>query len=417
MLEISGELFLSLLKIEEIIARYIRKYVPGYDYIAIFYKALAYLIISKKSDKCKVIDGFELKDCADQFGGTTFFGYYDRAVRNDFGDFIVINKKDKKVSLNILTKDQILLFKYELQIWNYQQGVLASWVNNNEIIFNAYNGLKVVACIANIRSGEISFLDHSFQALSKSREVFCAIDLSVLRRIRPEYSYKQCPFEALESKKNSLSIFTINDVLLGCFSFESICKLAFKDLIIHNFKLNHCVFSPDGNRLIFLARGWEKGEKRHSLMLLCMSSFKLISVVTDELVSHYNWLSNLRLVYWGTFKGEKSYHIIDFNEDNSFNINSLIGDFTADGHPSPISDNKFVSDTYPNRSRLSELKLIEFTDEYLSDVKTIGVFKQPLKFFGEKRVDLHPRYESNNSIYFDSGHTGFRRLYKVSSKV
>ena len=260
-------------------------------------------------------------------------------------------------------------------------------------------------------------MDYSFQALSKSKELFCAIDLSVLRKIRPEYSYKQCPIEALKNKNNHLSIFNINNVLLSCFSFESICKLAFKNLIIHNFKLNHCIFSPDGNRLVFLARGWERGEKRHSLMLLCLSSSKLISVVTGELVSHYNWLSNTRLVYWGTFKGKKSYHVIDFKEDNSCNINSLIGDFSADGHPSPISSNKFVSDTYPNRSRLSELKLIEFTDEYLSDVKTIGFFKQPLKFFGEKRVDLHPRYDSDTSIYFDSGHSGFRRLYKISSKV
>ena len=101
------------------------------------------------------------------------------------------------------------------------------------------------------------------------------------------------------------------------------------------------------------------------------------------------------------------------NIDN-FSIRTLHGDLSSDGHPSPISENEFITDTYPNRSRLSELKKISINDDYTADIEVLASLRQPFRFFGKNRVDLHPRQNNKGEIYIDSAHTGIRRLMKVS---
>src|SRR4029079_7025782 len=87
--------------------------------------------------------------------------------------------------------------------------------------------------------------------------------------------------------------------------------------------------------------------------------------------------------------------------------------FTSDGHPSfsPVDNNIFITDTYPDRYRLSTLILYACKSNMRIDLARL---KQPLQFKNELRCDLHPRWNrSGTKICFDSAHSGMRSLCTI----
>ena len=367
----------------------------------------------KISDAAVISDKYQVVDVAPSLPGTTFFGYFDRRIENEFGEFIVINIVQKKCFLIVYSQKNDILCKLSLPIFNLQQGVLATWVNVNEIIFNTVNRSVIVACRYNIRTKTSFYYDFPFQAISSVGSKICSIDIGILKKVRGEYSYPMCQDSAFVKNKGQLIIATMNGKVIHKLDYTSLKQDAFGSTRVKNFKLNHCIFSPSSRFLIFLARGWVKGEKQHVLMCLDCVTNDTYSLVTDNVVSHYNWLSEDLIVYWGTQGKKRSYHLIDISSLNAVAVHTLSGDFVDDGHPSRISESCFVTDTYPDLQRMSSLKKITFDKNFNTNVQVIGRFYQPLKFQGSYRVDLHPRVEKNGDIYFDSGHSGQRRLYKV----
>jgi hypothetical protein len=414
LLETFGEFYKLFRILEDKLAQLVRRYFPGYEHIAIVYKIFVYLFFSQKSSDIYIKSGYYIEDVDLSLNGSTFFGYYDRRVENAFGQFILITKQKKSVFLFVYSSNLELLFKENLNIWNYQQGVLATWLNDEEIIYNKIYKGKVCGCRYNIFNGNTLILPVPFQSSSSCGKRICSIDIGVLKKVRPEYSYEMCEDTAFSNNNKKLLIMDAAGNIEIEIDYLAIKKLAFKNKEIKNFKLNHCIFSPSGRLLIFLARGWENGKKLHVLMCLDCDVKLLKLIIEDEVISHYNWLNDNKIVYWGTKNKFKSYHVIGLDTPGVITINTLKGDFEGDGHPAPVSSNEFITDTYPNRSRLSELKRIYINSDHTTKVEVIAQLKQPFKFYGSKRVDLHPRINTNGSIYIDSAHSGSRRLYKIS---
>lgn len=400
--------------LEKRLASFVRRFMPGYDYIAILYKLIVYIFLARNSSQTLVSKNYKIADVNSSLVGATFFGYYDRHIENKSGDFILINIKDKVAFLHVYSAELQLLFDQKLPIWNLQQGVLATWVNDNEFIYNTVYRDNVVACRHNLRNNTNIYLPYPLQSLSLVTKRMCSIDLAVLRKTRPEYSYTMCDISALSTNKKELLITDLNGNKEISISYSYLKKLAFEDTKINNFKLNHCIFSPSGRFVIFLARGWHLNNKVHALMCLDCNMGIVKPILQGELVSHYNWLSDDRIVYWGTKDEIASYHIIEMTSLEVLSVNTLRGDFREDGHPAPISYTEFITDTYPDRLRRSKLKRIIIKKDYSSNVETIATLRQPFKYFGPRRVDLHPRTSDGTNIYIDSGHSGVRRLYKIS---
>jgi Tol biopolymer transport system component len=108
-------------------------------------------------------------------------------------------------------------------------------------------------------------------------------------------------------------------------------------------------------------------------------------------------------------KGDQ-YYLIDVNK-NSYTCfgNDRLLTF-GDGHPSFYND-KMVFDTYPDKSRMKKLYIYDYRSNKLSQ---IGNFYESLKYYGETRCDLHPRWaQHGKKIYFDSVHSGKRKLYLI----
>ncbi len=400
--------------IESAAASFVRRYFPGYEYIALIYKMLVYFLLSKRTPDVNTVEGYEIVDVDKRLEGMTFFGYYDRIIENSKGEFIFVCKRNSRAYLTVQSSKSEIIFEQEIFIWNYQQGVLATWLNDDEIIFNVLHKGKVVACRHNVVNHKVVFLQYPFQSSSLCGRRICSIDLGILKKIRPEYSYEMCSNDAFNNNQNKLIILDQNGNVDIEINYSLIKELAFKDLKIQNFKVNHCIFSPSGRLLIFLARGWERKKKLHVLMCLDCETKILKPIIKGEIVSHFNWLDYRKFVYWGTKDKLKSYHIVRMENIENFSIHSLHGDLSSDGHPSPISENEFITDTYPNRSRLSELKKISINEDYTTNIEILASLRQPFKFFGKNRVDLHPRQNYKGEIYIDSAHTGTRRLMRVS---
>ena len=174
-------------------------------------------------------------------------------------------------------------------------------------------------------------------------------------------------------------------------------------------KFNHIDISPDSKRFIFLHR-WIGPEGRFTRLISSdINGEKLFLLNGDKMTSHCCWLNNeqiLSFCYHNSY-GNGYYVFNDLSDKVVFFNESMP---RVDGHPT-ISPNKrwVVTDSYPGRSRFSKLFLCNVETK---KVFTIGKFYQPSNFIGEKRIDLHPKWNSDGTkIFFESGHKGRRQLY------
>lgn len=67
-------------------------------------------------------------------------------------------------------------------------------------------------------------------------------------------------------------------------------------------------------------------------------------------------------------------------------------DLREDGHPTYITQDVILSDTYPDRKRCQELFTFNIT---LQKKTIIAKFFSPQEFTGELRCDLHPRISAD----------------------
>ena len=86
-----------------------------------------------------------------------------------------------------------------------------------------------------------------------------------------------------------------------------------------------------------------------------------------------------------------------------------------DGHPSYSPDKSLVvTDSYPNRARVQELKILKDSDIYAREMKVVAKVFAPFKYDNDTRCDLHPRWSRDGKkICFDSVFEGHRGLYVV----
>lgn len=63
-------------------------------------------------------------------------------------------------------------------------------------------------------------------------------------------------------------------------------------------------------------------------------------------------------------------------------------------HPSisPIDKNLVVIDSYPNRARIADVKILRDNDPEGKDIKVIARVFAPFKYDNDTRCDLHPRW-------------------------
>ena len=361
-------------------------------------------------------------------GNNSFFGYYDKFPENPAGDKIIFhstnldtsnlpsNKKSIDIVLHDKSKEKYMIVD-QTYSYNWQQGSRLMWLNNYEFIYNIYDVdndtylARKYNLISNIKfnySGSIHDCFHDEFALSLSYKR--------LNKLRPDYGYR-CHSSSfninnyhedgifyLDLKQDSFSLLLSLDEIKNTLPKRSMqdCK----------HWLNHIMISPSGNKFIFTHRWSDKNNQRFDRLLLYNMIEKELIVLSDnKMVSHCNWENDYSIIgYLNGQDNKPGYYKIDFKNEISFSYLENMSNY-SDGHMS-INKGKMIFDTYPNRSRL---KTLNFIDLNSNKIKKLGVFFESTKFFNETRCDLHPRYSDlSKRVYFDSVHTGTRKLYSLT---
>lgn len=136
----------------------------------------------------------------------------------------------------------------------------------------------------------------------------------------------------------------------------------------------------------------------------------------DDMVSHCFWKDDQTILAFENKKNSgPGYYLM---KDRTQEFIHCWPQLCNHGHPSYSPDRSLiVTDTYPDRTRVAEIKLMEGKNERKNDVKVIARVFAPFKYDNDNRCDLHPRWNhAGDKVCFDSVFEGHRGLYVVDIK-
>ena len=397
----------SYSKIERSLAQLLEAFPRARQFAKFVYQRLVY-ILNYSSDALVLSDGYSLIDPFEEISGETFFGYYDKPSINKLGD-ILTHKVDKDLcAIYVKFINGPLIQIGNTAAWNWQQGAMATWLDCKHI---AYNDLSEGSCVCKVYSIEqrkiIHTHDYALQCYSSVNSLYASIDYKKISKLRPEYGYESLDFNEYDEDEGI--------TIVNVYSGESSFKLTLIDIMAFlgfddsrdKSKINHCQFSPDGTLVLFMYRTYRKDGKYSYLLVWDYTQGILTRLMDNRVVSHYSWIDNEQIIVWGRGELDTGYHIVSLSGAcSSMEVKDSL--LLGDGHPSVCAKNsKIVTDTYPNKARMSTLFFLDGGNE-----ESVLQLKQPWKFSGSSRVDLHPRFNHDGTlITLDSGHSGNRRQY------
>jgi hypothetical protein len=357
----------------------------------------------------------------------TFFGYYDKSPINESNHFIIFHSTNIKTKnkptpnpINIVLYDcteKEILTKLTSNAYNWQQGSKLQWINKNKFIFNDYNRKTNNYCARIIDINEPdSEQAIDFPIYDVHSDFALSLNFDRLNLLRPDYGYRNRCVNYKDLSNYDDGIFYIeleNNTSRLIISIDEVINLHFKENM-KNAKhwFNHIMISPNGDKFMFLHRWLVGNRKFDSLIVSDIDGANVSVLADDDMVSHCSWYGNNKIISYmrDMVLGDK-YFLIDLGLKTKTILGKGVLDKFGDGHPSVIND-LLLFDTYPNKARMKELFLFYMRENRLVEV---GEFYESMKFSGETRCDLHPRFSNCGSyIFIDSVHSGKRKLYRIS---
>ena len=367
-----------------------------------------------------------------------FFGYYDKSPWDATDRYLLCMRANNTWSdVSPREKADILLIDTKLpegdagrvkkiaetSAWNVQQSCMLQWLGpdfSSRILFNDYRGGKYVSVIKELESGKECVLRAPVYTVSADGEVALTLDFSRLYNLRPGYGYYNVQEktkgvalpDAAAVRKIDLKTGEVTE-LLSYKDFASFQPRPEMQETGSVHKVNHLMLSPSGKRCMVLYR-WFVGERKYTrLVTFDTADGKNMYVLSDDdMVSHCYWKDDEHIIAFENKKdGGPGYY---FMKDKTQEYIHCWQQLSNDGHPSYSPDRSLiVTDTYPDRARIAEIKLMN-GDETRPDVKVIARVFAPFKYDNDTRCDLHPRWNhAGDKICFDSVFEGHRGLYMV----
>lgn len=355
----------------------------------------------------------------------TFCGYYDHSPFNPNDESRILAHANRwpawrtpssAISTDIVILDwrtqQVVNKLGETTAWNWQQGARALWLSGDAAVFNVYDP-AADAYRARIVTGdgvEQSTVPIPVQEWDGRGRIY-GIRYEALCHIRPDYGYRNRQPTQAEIMENRIERYDLNTGTMT--SFVGVPELVGEARDRHgeqirNPKLNHLMASPDGQQLIFLFR-YFVGERRITdLYALDAANGHWRCVLDNHGVSHYCWLDSATAL--ATLNGPDGfgYYSVDVISSSLTLVRRA-----PDGHPQPLNNRWFLTDTYPDRYGLRRLLAASFDKP--DETKRLGEFPEPLLLQGETRCDLHPSVSSSGRWIQVDMTDGHRRCVGVLS--
>ena len=367
----------------------------------------------------------------DKIDWMCFFGYYDKSPWNSNGDSYLCHRLcDKKtVELIVLKRGESNFLNIgKTQAWTYQQGSMLQWLpgsNGGSVIYNTIQNFEMGCCIHDITANSNRFIPWPVQALHPGGQSVISLNYSRLIKMNPEYGYRQKASNLspdMPLKDDGLWLVNLKNGHASLnVSLETLLVKSHRECMDNaDHGVNHVIFSPDGNKIIFIHRWLTKTRQRYSrLYVMDFKQNELKLLLDDDHVSHYCWLDDDNiLTHAATSVEGKGYYQINVNDGKTKTVGKDHFDIHGDGHPGLSPDGRWiVTDTYPDAARIRRLLLWNLFGKYLVEV---GKFYSPVSFENKRRCDLHPRWHPKEPfLSIDSAHEGVRHTYvlDVSSIV
>jgi hypothetical protein len=382
------------------------------------YQALFYLIPGQRAHSefpVTVREGF-------------FFGFHDKSPWSSDNLYLLAhgyhqlpNKAPKmgdQIDIGFFKGDNFSAFQKitSTSCYNWQQGSMLQWLGKtNQFIFNDAGGAGNVAKIFDTEGKAVTVLPIAIAAAAPEGNKALSYNFARLQRHFAGYGYVHGVDPEIEEEapaSHGISIVDIpKNLVTKLFSVRDIASFHPEKSMKGAFHfLTHCLFSPSGQRFLFLHRWVKNGNFTYTRMFSCdVNGQHLHLFPTNDMVSHIAWQDESHVLAYSRSTENKDAYILfrDMSEERR-----LIGSdvFNSDGHPQfpEKFPDWFITDTYPDRLRRSYLILYHMLTEKRMD---LGYFRQPMGFKEAVRCDLHPRWNRKGTmICFDSAHTGKRSL-------
>lgn len=308
--------------------------------------------------------------------------------------------------------------------WNFHKGCRLQWIDDNIVIYNTAVGEKLISESKNIVTDEIHRYDYPIDAIYNNGDVLLATNFCYerLNRCMPGYGYAVNDGDSEEAAPNDSGLFLVDLKMNSRRMLVSLNELSLsvgKEYSAgYTHFVTHSEFSQDGNYVAFLYRAvpiGQEGKDMHKTWILVydLRADKLITLPTQQSGSHYVWNSKNQIIASCVIDNKSCHVLYDVTNPEDYKI--IAADvLNSDGHQTFVSDDVFITDTYPDRRRMAKLYVVNMAD---NSAKLIAETYSP-KQFQTKDVhchiacDLHPRVSpSKKYLSFDSPRTGKRSLY------
>lgn len=368
--------------------------------------------------------------------GEFFFGYYDKSPWDASGRYMLCMKAkdtwsepDPQTSADILLLDTENIGTYRklatTQTWNVQQGCMAQWLGpdfSRRIIYNDLRDGQYCSIILDIETGNERILNTPVYTVSNDGRTALSLDFSRLHSLRLGYGYS-----SLDERTKGLAlpdataVWRINiesGVVTPILTYRDFATFQPRKEMqeqgsVH--KVNHLMLSPNGKRFMVLYR-WFVGSRKYTRLNTCnIDGTDMYVLSDDDMVSHCYWKNDEHILAMEHKKGEGNGYFL--MKDKTQEWQHLWPQIDNDGHPSycPTDNHLVVTDSYPNRARVADVKLLRDDDPEGEKMKVIARVFAPFKYDNDTRCDLHPRWSRDGKkVCFDSVFEGRRGLYVVS---
>ena len=311
----------------------------------------------------------------------------------------------------------------ETYAWNYHKGCRLQWLNDKEVIFNNAVDGKIVSTIVDVETNSTRNLPHPIDTafFSEKEQVATTFSYERLQVCMPGYGYPYSDESFMNEKAPSQTGLFLMDLRTG--DRELIVpvnilmeKFGEEDADKYYHYVTHTEFSKDGRYISFLYRRMEEGgdiNKRITMIIVYdRNNGELILLPTQISGSHYVWNGKNQIIASCIIDGKSCHVLYDMkNVDNYKIVRPDV--LNQDGHQTFVNDSVFITDTYPDKWRQSQLYLVDLKT---NDVKKLLSINSPKKFqcktlYNYIDCDLHPRVSpSGKYVCCDTVLTGERGL-------
>lgn len=309
--------------------------------------------------------------------------------------------------------------------WNFHKGCREQWFDNEHIVYNTVVDGKVVCKKTNVDTGNSEIWKYPIDTLSNDRKEYLTFSYERLERCMAGYGYPYSDEDSyLNDEAPSETGLFIVDIASGkremLFSLAELAKTApteFRKDHIHY--VTHTEFSHDDRYISFLHR-WIRNTgttlKRWTRIMVYDRVNKTLTELPSQISgSHYVWNTKHQLLATCIIDNKSVQVLFDMQDVQNYRI--VAADvLNSDGHQTFINDNEFITDTYPDRQRISYLYRVNIAE---NKATRIACLYSPLMYrsgskHGHVSCDLHPRMSfSKKYLTYDCTDTGVRSVHLV----